>query len=48
MQKIYEKTSIPVAQQRIIFDGKKREHEKTLAYLNIEAKPSLHLVLSLD
>jgi len=48
MQKIDEKTSIPVAQQRLIFDGKKCEHDKTLADLSIEDESSLHLVLSLD
>lgn len=46
-EKIEEKEGIPPPQQRLIFGGKALTDTNTIAYYNIEAGATLHLVLAL-
>ena len=45
--KIQEKQGIPVEQQRLIFNGKQLEDDKTVNDYNIEDMANIHLVLRL-
>ena len=46
--KIHEKESIPIDQQRLLFNGTVLEEGKTLRDYNIENKCTIHLVLKLS
>jgi hypothetical protein len=45
---LQETTEIPITHQRIIFDGKQFEDERTLSSYGVESKDTLHLVLRLS
>jgi ubiquitin C len=46
-EKIQEKQGIPIEQQRLIFNGKQLEDDKTVNDYNIEDMANIHLVLRL-
>lgn len=46
-EKLEEKEGIPVVQQRLIFQGKKLQDEKTVGSYKLQAGTILHLVVAL-
>jgi len=46
-EKLEEKEGITVSQQRLVFEGKSMENDKTMADFGITAGKTLHMVLSL-
>lgn len=45
--KIQDKENIPVEQQRIIFNGKQLEDDRTLSYYKVQAENTIHVLLRL-
>ena len=46
-EKLEEKEGIKVSQQRLVFEGRSMENDKTMADFGITAGKCLHMVLSL-